>query len=415
MPNLKNMIFETTTNSYKTQEIIGQGGSGKVYKVEDSSGDTFAIKYVDSSNATGDKLKRFKNELSFCSKNKHKNIITVLDHGFLTAKGKKSPFYVMPYCRETLRRLMQKKIDKNKIPPYFSQILDGVEAAHLQSIWHRDLKPENILYDPITDTLIVADFGIAHFAQEQLYTSVETAPHARLANFQYAAPEQRVRNKAVDHKADIYALGLILYETFTGNLLQGTNYQKIANVAREYEYLDDLVDLMVRQLPTERPPSIDNIKQQLIARKNEFVSRQKLSQLKKEVVPTVEVDDPLVSDPIRLVSVDYQDGNLIFILSRPVNRGWIDSFQQLDNYAIISGMELSNFVFSEDKVIIRANEREAYRLPELFKEYLAKANLGYRKRVEATQRQREDAERKRLEQQIIEEEARQRILKSVKI
>jgi hypothetical protein len=80
-----------------------------------------------------------------------------------------------------------------------------------------------------------------------------------LANFQYAAPEQRVLG-TTDHRADIYALGLILNEMFTNQLLQGSGHKQIGDVAPEYAYLDALVDRMVRQSPAERPASIAKIR-----------------------------------------------------------------------------------------------------------------------------------------------------------
>lgn len=80
-------------------------------------------------------------------------------------------------------------------------------------MWHRDLKPENILHDPIENRLVVSDFGIAHFTAELMHTLVETKLAERLANFHYAAPEQRRPGGLVDHRADIYALGLILKRT----------------------------------------------------------------------------------------------------------------------------------------------------------------------------------------------------------
>jgi eukaryotic-like serine/threonine-protein kinase len=74
-------------------------------------------------------------------------------------------------------------------------------------VFHRDLKPENILYDRNADRLVVADFGIAHFEEDQLLTAVETKDRERLANFKYAAPEQGIRGRPVDHRADIFAFG----------------------------------------------------------------------------------------------------------------------------------------------------------------------------------------------------------------
>jgi serine/threonine protein kinase len=148
----------------------------------------------------------------------------------------------------------------------FLQILDGVQEAHLRSIWHRDLKPENILYDPITNSAVVTDFGIAHFAEDLLHTTVETRNSDRLANFRYAAPEQRA-NKKVDQRADIYALGLILYEMFTGELLQGTAHKQIGSVTQHFAYLDSVVEKMSRQSPDDRPTSIGEIKEALSPRR----------------------------------------------------------------------------------------------------------------------------------------------------
>lgn len=106
------------------------------------------------------------------------------------------PFYVMPLYQHTLRGLMDAGIERNRILPLFSLILDGVEAAHLLRVWHRDLKPENVLCDANSGSAVIADFGIAHFEEDELYTAVETRNGDRLANFQYAAPEQRIRGGA---------------------------------------------------------------------------------------------------------------------------------------------------------------------------------------------------------------------------
>ena len=84
----------------------------------------------------------------------------------------------------------------------------------------------------------------------------------------------------------------MLNEMFTGEIQQGTSYRTIAAVAPEYAYLDELVASMLRQSPASRPRSIDNIKQQLIARQNKLVIQQRLSQLRQTVIPQHEIDDP---------------------------------------------------------------------------------------------------------------------------
>src|SRR3972149_4359299 len=118
----------------------------------------------------------------------------------------------MPLFDSSLRPLMRAGLPQDTVLRYFSQILDGTEAAHLHNVAHRDLKPENILFENAAARLVVADFGIARFQEEELYTAVETKASDRLANFQYAAPEQRLRGAEVDYRADIYSLGLLLNE-----------------------------------------------------------------------------------------------------------------------------------------------------------------------------------------------------------
>ena len=290
----KKKIFSTTFAEYTVTGEIGNGGSGIVYKVQADDGLVFALKAIDPARTTSQRTKRFKNEILFCQKNEHRNIVKVLDWGFISNGNMRFPFYIMPYYPQTLRSLMHHGIAHENIIPIFSQILDGTECAHFLGVVHRDLKPENILYNPSENVLALCDFGIAHFSEESMYTTVETRPSERLANFQYAAPEQRIKGTKVDSRADIYSLGLILNEMFTGRCPSGTGFKKIADVASGFSYLDELVELMMQQVQEARPHTISIIKDSLIARRNEFVVQQKLNELKKQVVPTSEIDDPLV-------------------------------------------------------------------------------------------------------------------------
>ena len=84
----------------------------------------------------------------------------------------------------------------------------------------------------------------------------------------------------------------MLNELFTGDVPQGAGYRHISEVAPDLSYLDGIVEQMIQQAPAARPVSIVLVKQQLIARGNEFITQQKLSQLKKEVVPESDIDDP---------------------------------------------------------------------------------------------------------------------------
>jgi len=341
--------------------------------------------------------------------------VTVTDHGNYAQDMKYSPFYVMPLYDGSMRKLLNSGLPNEKALKYFANILDGVEAAHLQGVIHRDLKPENILYDNKNDILLIADFGIAHFKEDELFTAVETRDSTRLANFLYAAPEQRSRVLAVDHRADIYALGLILNEMFTGQVPHGTKYKTITQTAPEYAYLDDLVTQMLSQSPEDRFSSIEEIKQQLIGRRNEFISRQHLSELKETVIPVTEIDDPLIADPPHLVNFNWDRGTLTLYLSCPVNNEWVWALNNMGSYGSLFGKGPKDFSVSGDKAVITASENEVQEIIDFFKSWLPKANQVYKNRVKQEKEQEEEAKRKELERKIKEQEARQRVLKNTKI
>ena len=93
---------------------------------------------------------------------------------------------------------------------------------------------------------------------------MNTKPQDRLANFEYAAPEQKPSgNREVDRRADIYALGLMLNEMFTGEIRSGSGFKMIGDVSSEYACLDDLVDCMVQQQPENRPQTIGDVENYL--------------------------------------------------------------------------------------------------------------------------------------------------------
>jgi serine/threonine protein kinase len=244
-------------NKYSLGKVIGNGGAGVVYEARTEDNDACAIKVLSTQQSS--KIKRFKNEIAYCFRNQHKNTIAVWDFGQTDGKT----FYVMPLYSSTLRKLILTGIEQTRVLDFLSQVLNGVEAAHQNGVCHRDLKPENILFDQATETLVVADFGIAKFKEEELQTAVETSAQEGLANFQYSAPEQRVRERVVDQRADIYALGLILSEMFTGEVPQGTGFKRIASVAPRYSYLDSAIDSMVQQTPENRPESISDVRRLL--------------------------------------------------------------------------------------------------------------------------------------------------------
>lgn len=236
----KNKVIELGGNRYKLDHNIGNGGSGVVWLIQSEEG-KFAIKFINSSNT--DKITRFKSEILFCTNHTHRNIVQVIVDGEYDNK----PCYVMRYYPKTLRDVINEENDVDILIKYILNICDAVKYIHKKEIKHRDIKPENILIDG--KELVLADFGIAHFKNSDL-----TKKGDLLANRNYLAPEQRIKNNAtnIDIAADIYALGLIINECFTKHNPAGSKFKLIAGSYPLFSDIDTLVENMIRQNPEDR-------------------------------------------------------------------------------------------------------------------------------------------------------------------
>jgi serine/threonine protein kinase len=405
--------FETLSDVYTVTGIVGEGGSGRVFAVSDSTGAKYALKCLFPHLITTQKRKRFKNEIDFCSKQKHQNLIQVIDSGLEEWDRVKVPFYVMPLVAETLRKLCEKKIPVAQVLPLFSQILDGVEAAHLLGVTHRDLKPENILYDTEHDRLMIADFGIARFEEEIIATAVETKAADKLLNIRYSAPEQQERGAHVGQRADIFALGLILNEMFTGTVPQGTGYKTIVGVAPNFAYLDGIVDRMIQNDPNARPAGIEEVKKELIGRGNAFVALQQLDAKQREIVSAVA---PGKVAPVNLMGADWNKGTLTLQLDRVPEPGWLERFRNPQgSWSEVLGKGPKAFYFGGRAVSIQSSDYEVQQLVDNFKQYLQMATAGYQTDLETQSARRERELRKHLEEEVAEAEKRERILKNLKI
>lgn len=402
------MVFETATNEYTSSGSVGDGGCGTVFRVTDVDGEVFALKLLRDTNTN--KRKRFKNELAFCRRNRHDRIVRVVDEGVYLEATKHFPFYVMPLFASTLRKYMQDGIKQDHVVRVFSDILDGVEAAHLQGVIHRDLKPENLLVT-VEKRIVVADFGIAHFREEDLLTAVETRATDKLANYKYSAPEQRTAGAVVDQRADVFALGYILNEMFTGDVPHGAGYKRIADVAPNYGYLDPIVDAMIQQAPANRPASIAKVKEDLIGRGNEFVAKQRLDAARQAVVPVSVPNDPLGGQGIQVLGfAGYSNGIVSLRLSAAPPPDWKAIMQNgaFGHSSIMGDSTPQTVEFQGDNARLRVRESSAQQTVGHFKDWVRQVNDLYRhhliRRIEEDQRR--EAERIRTEIKKLEEEAR---------
>lgn len=404
--------FQTASDTYTAIGVIGQGACGCVFAVRDGDGSELALKCLRPDLADTEKRKRFKNELDFCRQNRHTNILTVIDSGVVEWDGHATVFYVMPLYGDTLRSLIQKGIESKAVLPLFAQLLDGLEAAHFENVVHRDLKPENILYDGASRRLVIADFGIARFEQEDLLTAVETKAGDRLANFQYAAPEQKIRGATIDQRADIYAMGLILNEMFTGEVIVGSDPKKVRDVSPEHAYLDDIVETMRRQAPMARPANVAAVKEILIGHRNAFIAEQRYDELRGR---TVKASDPIGFEPIRMVGRDFQDNHLIYELDRAPDSTWIDLFRNpSENSGGILGYSHDNFTFKDRCARIRVHDHVIKDIDKTwFPKYLESANRQYRRHIEEQAKRLDYERRTQLEAETRAAERRAQILRDL--
>ncbi|MCU0879400.1 MAG: protein kinase [Pirellulaceae bacterium] len=201
-----------TIGRYQVQSVLGEGGYGQVYLARDPQLDRqVAIKVAKFSPSVSRRLiDAFLAEAKTLAKFKHPGIVTVYDAGVDELVG---CYIVMEYVDgRSLKEVMKAgKVPHEQAAKYIAQAAEAVHYAHKQNLIHRDLKPANLLLDT-EGNLKVADFGLAIFEEQQRDHAGEIA-----GTFSYCSPEQ-IRGEVhhLDGRTDIWSLGVILYELFTG-------------------------------------------------------------------------------------------------------------------------------------------------------------------------------------------------------
>lgn len=198
---------------YEIKEIIGVGGMAVVYKAYDNQENrTVAVKILKEEFISNEEfVRRFKNESKAIAMLSHPNIVKVYDVSF----GDLIQYIVMEYIDGiTLKEFIEREGSLRwKDAVHFTiQILKGLQHAHDKGIVHRDVKPQNIMVLP-DGTIKVTDFGIARFSRSEQRTITDKA----IGSVHYISPEQ-ARGERTDEKADIYSVGVMLYEMLTGQL-----------------------------------------------------------------------------------------------------------------------------------------------------------------------------------------------------
>lgn len=217
-PSADPLIGQTLDGRYEILGVLGEGGMGTVYEARHAMlGRRFAIKVLRRDIADAELNARFIQEAKAAAAIGHPNIVAVSDFGEVQVGAKTVPYFVMEFLvgvplSELLR---DKRLPPRRIANVLAQCASGLAAAHKAGVVHRDMKPDNIFLAREGDQEFVKllDFGVAKIVGAGRLTQagmVFGTPH-------YMSPEQASGNP-VDHRADIYALGVILYECLSGRV-----------------------------------------------------------------------------------------------------------------------------------------------------------------------------------------------------
>ena len=245
---------------YRIVALLGRGGMGEVYRADDLTlGQPVALKFLpEEASKDPSLLERFRGEVRIARKVSHPNVCRVYDVGEVDGLT----YFTMEYVDgEDLASLLRRigRLPNDKAIDIARQLCAGLAAAHAKGVLHRDLKPANIMLDG-RGQAVITDFGLAALTDQVPGAEVRSGTPA------YMAPEQ-LAGKEVTEKSDLYSLGLVLYEVFTGkrafsadNLTDLVRSRAAGDISRPSSFVKDLDPLVERVIlrclepePANRP------------------------------------------------------------------------------------------------------------------------------------------------------------------
>ncbi|MDF1664967.1 MAG: protein kinase [Planctomycetota bacterium] len=263
-------VFPEILHRYHNVSLIGQGGSGKVYRAQRrDNGQIVAIKVLEFRNKDSIRIKRFRREALAIASLNHQNVVRIHDLDVDSRDGDSSDnpnFLVMDWIEGHDLEIAQIELDQSHdsrlewLLPVFTQIADALAHAHARGVIHRDLKPANIMIESDTKTPVLIDFGLVKIKTDKLpaylsnYESLTRTGQA-LGTPRFMAPEQILGKKdRIDEKADVWGFGSTLYYCLTGSPPYPVN-----NVLDLFELIHGQDPLRAKQIVPELPPWLDEL------------------------------------------------------------------------------------------------------------------------------------------------------------
>jgi len=273
---------------------IGEGGMGQVYLAQQESiGREVAIKFiVDRAANIAEFAERFEREAKICASLNHAHIIKVFDYG--RAPNVAAAYIVMEYLKGgSLADIIYSKrpLPLTRVVELFEQIASALDYAHSKNIIHRDLKPLNVLIDEGRNAYI-SDFGLAKLRTASSLTNTG----ATIGTAAYMSPEQWKGKLALDERADIYSLGIMLFEMITGQLPFDAETMENMLYLHLFEPLPQ-----INNVRADVPQAVQQvIEHATMKERNQRTSscRDILSELKKALAPTLPNSQIVKNKPI---------------------------------------------------------------------------------------------------------------------
>jgi len=264
MDELLDLLKEALADRYTIERELGAGGMATVYLAHDRRHNRkVAIKVMQPELAALIGAERFLKEIETTANLQHPHILPLFDSG----RVDRTVFYVMPYVKgESLRTrlLREKQLPVAEALRITTELAQGLDYAHRQGVIHRDIKPDNVLFHD--GRALIADFGIALALSQDDGKVRITKTGVSLGTPAYMSPEQAAGEHALDPRADVYALGVVLYEMlageppFTGLTAQAIFARVMSEEARPLRlkrravppYIEDAVTRALERLPADR-------------------------------------------------------------------------------------------------------------------------------------------------------------------